>query len=252
MSQHSPLLNIAKNQKPETKNDRLQHIAIIMDGNGRWAKGLNKPRIEGHQQGAEALRNTLRACADQGIKWLTVYAFSSENWNRPEQEVQDLMGLLKYYLGKEIETLHKEGTALRFIGNRDQLSADIKQMLDDAENKTKDNQAFHLNIALSYGSRQELTQTCKHIAIQVKQGLLDPEQIDEALLDRTIYTSGMPKPDLLIRTGGEQRLSNFLLWQLAYTELYFTDTLWPDFSQENLLEAIKAYSKRERRYGNTQ
>lgn len=229
----------------------LKHIAIIMDGNGRWAQAKGNPRIEGHRQGAEALRRTLKATAEHGVSWLTVYAFSSENWSRPQQEVQDLMGLLKHYIKKELKELDKERIRLRFIGDRSKLSADIQAMLRDAEEKTANNAAFNLNIALSYGSKQELTQACQTIATQVKLGNIEANDIDETLITKQLYTSNIPDPDLLIRTGGEQRLSNFLLWQLAYTELYFTDTLWPDFNADDLSQAIEAFGQRERRYGNT-
>ena len=222
-----------------------------MDGNGRWARARGKAHIKGHQEGAEALRRALRAAADAGVKWLTVYAFSSENWNRPEQEVSDLMGLLKHYIKKEIGDLDKEHIRLRFIGDRTKLSTDIQKMLADAEVKTATNEGFHLNIALSYGSKQELTQACQSIAHQAAQGTIKPENISEKTLEAQLYTSGIPEPDLLIRTGGEQRLRNFLLWQLAYTELYFTETLWPDFNAEDLSRAIEAFGQRERRYGNT-
>lgn len=227
----------------------LTHVAIIMDGNGRWAKERGRPRIEGHRQGAEALRRTLEACAEHGVKWLTVYAFSSENWGRPEQEVNDLMGLLKHYINKEVDSLHKQQIAVRFIGDRSRLSDDIRQMLEKTEEKTIENAKFHLNIALSYGSKQELVHACQQIVHDVKQGKLTAEAITEKTIAEKLYTSGIPEPDLLIRTGGEQRLSNFLLWQMAYTELYFTETLWPDFDAEDIKRAIEAYGKRERRYG---
>lgn len=236
---------------PHSQSPTPRHIAIIMDGNGRWAKERGQPRINGHRHGAEALRRTLESCAKHGIKWLTVYAFSSENWNRPEQEVQDLMGLLKHYISKEVSALHKKDIAIRFIGDRSKLSADIQKMLTDTEEKTKINSNFHLNIALSYGSKQEIVHACSQLLEDVAAGKLNAANINEDTLAAKLYTSGMPEPDLLIRTGGEQRLSNFLLWQMAYTELYFTDRLWPDFDDEDLSKAVEAYSKRERRYGNT-
>ena len=242
--------HMSQQAHPQMPNAQCpQHVAIIMDGNGRWAKARGLPRIAGHKEGAEALRRTLESCADAGISWLTVYAFSSENWNRPADEVQDLMGLLKHYIKKEISALDKEGIRIRFIGDREKLSADIQKMLSDAEEKTAKHQRFNLNIALSYGSKQELTQACKNIAKQVAAGELTVDDIEERTIEANIYTSGMPEPDLLIRTGGEQRLSNFLLWQSAYTELYFTDTLWPDFQADDIDKAINAFSNRERRYG---
>lgn len=223
------------------------HIAMIMDGNGRWATTRGMSRTEGHKKGADALKTTLEACRDAGVNYLTVYAFSSENWNRPAEEVGDLMSLLRLYLKKEIKTLHKNGTRLRFIGDRTKLQPDICELIDHAQSLTTDNTRFHLTIALSYGSRQELV----HAVRQLIGDGLQAEQINERAIEDALYTTDLPELDLLIRTGGEQRLSNFLLWQSAYTELYFTDTLWPDFGAEPLQHALQAYAKRERRYGNT-
>ncbi len=228
------------------------HIAIIMDGNGRWALSRGLPRAAGHKRGAEALRATLDACKNEGIRWLTVYAFSSENWKRPADEVHELMGLLKLYISKEIDTLHKAGTCVRFIGDTSKLSPDVRELIAKAEEKTADNDTFFLNVALSYGSKQELVNACKTIAKRVKSGTTALDDINEGCISAALYTSGMPEPDLLIRTGGEQRLSNFLLWQMAYTELYFTDTLWPDFDAEHFKQALSAFATRERRYGNTE
>jgi undecaprenyl diphosphate synthase len=230
----------------------LTHIAIIMDGNGRWAVSRGLPRIAGHKRGAEALRATLEACRNEGVKWLTVYAFSSENWKRPVEEVSELMGLLKRYISKEMDALHKAGTRVRFIGDMQKLSPDVRELVATAEEKTARNETFFLNVALSYGSQQELVHACKTIVEQVKKGTLAVEDINEDCLNAALYTSDMPAPDLLIRTGGEQRLSNFLLWQMAYTELYFTDTLWPDFNTEHFKLALSAFATRERRYGNTE
>lgn len=229
-----------------------QHVAIIMDGNGRWALNRGLPRTAGHAKGAEALREILKTCQAEKVKWLTVYAFSAENWKRPEQEVNELMGLLKLYIAKEIDTLHKMGTRVHFIGDKIKLSKDVRDLVEQAEVKTAENKQFFLNVALSYGSQQEIANACKILIEQVKNGQLSADAINEAAVERALYTSGMPAPDLLIRTGGEQRLSNFLLWQLAYTELFFTDTLWPDFNAEHFKKALDAYAIRERRYGNTE
>lgn len=222
----------------------LQHIAIIMDGNGRWAKARGLPRTAGHKKGADALRSTIETCRELGVKYLTVYAFSSENWKRPSEEVNDLMELLKYHLGKELQTMHKNGICLRFIGNRTKLSGDIQTMLHEAETLTAAHTGLTFTTALSYGGREELARACSKVAA-THSGAVTAEMLESAL-----DTAGLPDPDLLIRTGGEQRLSNFLLWQLAYTELYFSDVLWPEFSPEHLKQAISTFHTRERRYGN--
>ncbi len=220
------------------------HIAIIMDGNGRWAKARGLPRTAGHKKGADALRATLQACREQGVRYLTVYAFSSENWKRPAEEVSDLMALLKYHLNKEVATLHGHGVRLRFIGNRTKLSADIQATIEQAENLTAGNTALTFTTALSYGGREEIARAATRLAAQ------SPAPITTDMLDAALDTAGLPDPDLLIRTGGEQRLSNFLLWQSAYTELYFTDVLWPEFTPTHLQQAIATFHTRERRYGN--
>ena len=225
------------------------HVAIIMDGNGRWAKARGLPRIAGHRKGAEAVRRTVEAALDLGISTITLFSFSSENWSRPDAEVADLMGLLRYYLRSEIAELHKQGVRLRIIGNRDRLSPDINQLIDNGETTTAGNTALTLILALSYGSRQEIVQTMRRLAAQVAEGDLRPEEIDEGLVAASLMTSGLPDPDLVIRTSGEQRLSNFLLWQSAYAELVFIDTLWPDFTRRDLEDAIAEYNRRERRYG---
>jgi undecaprenyl diphosphate synthase len=223
------------------------HIAIIMDGNGRWAQSRGLPRTAGHKKGADALRRTLDACRDAGIHYLTIYAFSSENWKRPTEEVQDLMQLLQHYLQQELSTLHENNVRLRFIGDLAQLEPDIKRIVDDAVKQTERNTAFNLTVALSYGGRQEIVRAVKKLAAANIAG----ESITEEALARALDTADLPEPDLLIRTGGEQRLSNFLLWQSAYTEFYFTDTLWPDFDAAELKKALNDYAKRERRYGTT-
>lgn len=225
------------------------HLAVIMDGNGRWAKARGLPRTAGHKKGADALRRTLDNCSKAGINYLTVYAFSSENWKRPSDEISDLMQLLQHYLHQELENLHEKNTRLRFIGDLSKLDPEIYKQLEFASDLTKNNTKFHLTVALSYGSRQEIVQTAQELARQVAEGKLSAEQISEELFSNNLYTKELPEPDLLIRTGGEKRLSNFLLWQSAYTELYFSDTLWPDFDINDLNSALTDFSKRERRYG---
>lgn len=225
------------------------HIAIIMDGNSRWAKARNLPHTAGHKKGADALKKTIEHCAKRKVAFLTVYAFSYENWNRSEKEVQFLMSLLKFYLKNELKTLHKKGVRLKIIGNRSLLESDIIDDIIKAEELTKDNKVIILNIAISYGSRQEILNAVRLIAEDSKSGKISPDDIDERTFGSYLYTNDSPDPDLLIRTSGEERLSNFLLWQSAYTELYFTERLWPDFSHDDLDEAIATYHKRERRYG---
>lgn len=227
------------------------HVAIIMDGNGRWAKARGLPRTAGHKKGAEALRNLLVECQDIGVRYLTIYAFSSENWNRPQTEVSDLMQLLRFYLERELRTLVKHGIRLKIIGDLSQVEPGIRKQIVDAEQKTAANSRFQLTVALSYGARSELVQALQHMAEKVKSGDLRAEDITEQTVSDHLYTAGMPDPDLLIRTGGEQRLSNFLLWQQAYTELFFTPVFWPDFSIEHFKIALAEYAKRERRYGTT-
>ena len=230
---------------------RPEHVAVIMDGNGRWAKSRGLPRTAGHKKGADALRRLLNACRDHHIHYLTIYAFSAENWQRPAEEIQDLMQLLMHYLDKELPELHANNIRLRFIGDIGKLNPAIQQKINDALTLTQHNNNFHFTIALSYGSKQELIRAMQHLARQVAQGSLSPDDISENILNNALDTAGIPDPDLLIRTGGEQRLSNFLLWQSAYTELYFTDTLWPDFTHELLNHALNAYAARERRFGTT-
>lgn len=227
-----------------------QHIAIIMDGNGRWAQARGTARIRGHNQGAEALRALLETCRERPyIKFLTLYAFSTENWNRSPDEVNDLMNLLRHYVKREAKTMHKNGVRLRFIGQRTTLARDIQDDLAEVEALTEKNTALTVTIALSYGARQELAEATRAIAAKVAAGALSAEAITEHTLAEHLQTHGMPDPDLLIRTGGDERLSNFLLWQAAYTELYFTEVLWPDFSATELDKAIACFSARERRFG---
>jgi len=225
------------------------HVAIIMDGNGRWAKSRGLPRVEGHRRGVEAARKVVQAAPDLGIDYLTLFGFSSENWARPQAEVRDLMGLLRLYLRNEVTNLHKNGARLRVIGDRERLSDDIRALIEDAEALTRANTRLQLIIALSYGARAEIVAAARHLAEAAKEGRLDPADIDDATFDRELLTADIPDPDLLIRTSGEVRLSNFLLWQCAYTELVFTDRLWPDFDRSDLEQAIEEFHRRERRYG---
>lgn len=226
-----------------------RHIAIIMDGNGRWAKARHLPRTAGHKKGADAVHNAIDACMTLGVEYLTLYAFSSENWKRSASEVTDLMELLRFYLGRELNQLHKNNIRIRIIGERSRLAPDILESLHHAETLTQHNTALHLTIALSYGSRQELVQSIRSLAEQLAAGNITTADITEECVTQALYTHDLPDPDLLIRTGGEQRLSNFLLWQSAYTEFYFTETLWPDFDHEHLKRAIEAFQSRERRFG---
>lgn len=225
------------------------HVAIIMDGNGRWAKQRNMPRIAGHRAGMQMVKEITNVADDIGIKVLTLYAFSTENWKRPTEEVDFLMRLPEEWLKKELATLIARNCQIRILGEVDQLPEHTRRVVVDAEEKTKANTGLILNIALNYGSRLEIINAIKQIAGDVTSGTLSIDDIDEATVDRALLTSGLPDPDLLIRTSGEVRLSNFLLWQSAYTEMWFTDVYWPDFKRENFLEAIRAYQGRGRRFG---
>jgi undecaprenyl diphosphate synthase len=226
-----------------------QHVAIIMDGNGRWAKEQGKLRVFGHKNGVKAVKDTVEGAVELGLKYLTLYAFSTENWNRPQQEVTALMELLVKTITKETATLMKHQIRLNAIGDLTSLPATCYQELMEAMEKTSANTKCTLTLALSYSSRWELTEALKMVAIKVKIGELNPEDITEQLLSEHLTTAGLPDPELMIRTSGELRLSNFMLWQLAYTELYFTPKLWPDFRREDLNEAIINFQKRERRFG---
>src|SRR5581483_10135208 len=226
-----------------------RHIAIIMDGNGRWATARGLPRVVGHRNGAEALRRTISAAAELGIPYLTLFGFSSENWKRPPSEVSDLMGLLRHYLRGEIAELHRNGVRIRVIGDRARLAPDIVTLIDNAELLTRDNTGVNLTVALSYGGRAEIVAAAQALALKAAAGKIDPAVIDEAMIGRHLFTADLPDPDLLIRTSGEQRISNFLLWQCAYAELVFTPTLWPDFGRADFEGAITEYCCRERRYG---
>ena len=234
------------------KNDNLTppvHVAIIMDGNGRWAKSRGMPRAMGHKNGAEAVRRTVEAAGECGVSYLTLFGFSSENWNRSKEEIGDLMGLLRLYLRSEIAELHKKNVRLLMIGDRSRFEPDINGLIEDAERTTAGNTGLTLILALSYGARQEITAAVQAIALDATLKQLEPADIDENTVCRYLLTADIPDPDLLIRTSGEQRISNFLLWQVAYTEFVFLDTLWPDFSKDDLYYAISEFNSRERRYG---
>jgi undecaprenyl diphosphate synthase len=229
-----------------------RHVAIIMDGNGRWAQQRGFPRIAGHRQGAKTLKELVRCCKDWGIPALTTYAFSTENWQRPLKEVEFLMRLFERLLQRELAEMHREGVRISFIGDLSVLPASLRRAIEQAAKHTAHNPAVHLTVAINYGSRSELTHACRQIATQVQQGKIQPQAIDEALLSQHLYTTDYPDPDLLIRTSGEQRLSNYLLWQLAYTEFYFTETFWPDFDRGAFHQALQYYQNRERRFGKVQ
>jgi undecaprenyl diphosphate synthase len=229
--------------------DRKLHLGIIMDGNGRWAAARGLPRSLGHRAGMEALNRTLKACRSLPISHVTIYSFSAENWRRPLAEIQELMGLLRFYLRSELANLHRENIRLKIIGERAMLSPDIVAMIDHAEQLTAANTAYVLQVALSYGSRQEITMAARTLAAQVAAGTLRVEEIDEAAVNAALYTHAAPDPDVIIRTSGEQRLSNFLLWQAAYSEFVFLETLWPDFGEKDLQQALAEFHKRERRFG---
>jgi undecaprenyl diphosphate synthase len=226
-----------------------QHVAIIMDGNGRWAKARGLPRVAGHRRGADAVRRVIRGAGELGVPVLTLFAFSTENWARPADEVSDLMGLLRHYLRHELDELGRNGAKLRVIGDRDRLAKDIVKDIIDAESRTRTNTRIDVNICINYGSRDEILRATRNLARKVAVGEMTAEQIDESRFERELLTAGVPDPDLLIRTSGEQRISNFLLWQCAYAELVFVDTLWPDFGKDHLEQAIAEFRKRERRYG---
>jgi undecaprenyl diphosphate synthase len=225
------------------------HVAIIMDGNGRWARARGLPRTLGHRQGAEAARTVIKAAAEAGVSHLTLFGFSSENWKRPRAEVQYLMGLLRNYLQRHVEELHDAGVRLSVIGEREALPADIVALISDAEQLTRDNTGLHLAIALNYGGRADIVAAARRLAARVAAGMLTAEQIDEDAFGAQLSTSGLPDPDLMIRTSGEQRVSNFLLWQMAYSEMAFVDKYWPDFTGEDLVAALAELRRRDRRFG---
>ncbi len=240
------------NNSEEIEAEKLpKHVAIIMDGNGRWAKQRGKMRIFGHEHGVEAVRSTVEQCARLQIQYLTLYAFSTENWNRPKLEVETLMRLLVASLRKELKTLNKNNIRLNAIGRLDSLPKKASNELKEVIEKTSANAGMTLTLALSYGSREEIKTAVKAISSKVKNNIISPENIDEAVINAHLYTHSLPDVDLLIRTSGEHRISNFLLWQIAYAELYFIDVFWPDFSEQHLMQAILSYQNRERRFGKT-
>ena len=230
-------------------NDIPQHIAIIMDGNGRWAKNHGLPRVQGHRAGAESVREAIDACKEMGVQYLTLYAFSSENWNRPEAEVSALMMLLEKFLESKLSDLMRQDVRLLAIGQLDRLPAKTRATLDRVLAKTAENTSLTLVLALSYGSREEIAEATKKIAAEVKSGALELSEISPQLFSRYLYTADIPDPDLLIRTSGEMRVSNFLLWQISYAEMIIVNNLWPEFRQGDLFDAVRAYQKRHRRFG---
>jgi len=226
-----------------------RHVAVIMDGNGRWARERGLPRLRGHQAGAESVKACLRACRDLGVSYLTLYAFSSENWRRPEDEVKGLMGLMKTFLDREEHILHDNQIRLRIIGRLDRIEPRLRGHLDKVVESTRSYDRAHLTVALSYGSRAEIVDAARRLAARCVAGELAPEAIDEEVLSAHLYAPDVPDPDLMIRTSGEHRISNFLLWQLSYAELYFTDVLWPDFREPHFREAVESFQHRHRRFG---
>jgi undecaprenyl diphosphate synthase len=228
-----------------------RHVAIIMDGNGRWAQARGLPRIAGHRRGADAVRRAVTAAAELGIDYLTLFGFSSENWRRPASEVTELMRLLNFYLRGEVAELHEKGVRLRVIGQRDKLAPETIRLIEHAEQLTGGNSRLNLTVALSYGGRDEIMAAARRLAERAQHGEIDPDSIDETCFAGHLYTAGLPDPDVLIRTSGEQRISNFLLWQCAYAELIFIDTFWPDFSKPDLEDAVREFHGRERRFGAT-
>jgi undecaprenyl diphosphate synthase len=237
---------------PDINPDRIPgHVAIIMDGNGRWAKKKGLSRIHGHEEGTESVRVVVRESRRLGIKWLTLYAFSEENWKRPRYEVDALMRILKRFIKSELNEMLENGIRFQTIGNTEKLPEDVRGILQDTIEKTSRNSDMTLTLALSYGGRQEISLSVRKIMEKIRSGALRIEQITEDLISNFLYTGGMPDPDLLIRTSGEYRVSNFLLWQIAYTEIYITPVLWPDFRKEEYLLAIEEFQKRERRFGSS-
>jgi len=225
------------------------HVAVIMDGNGRWARARNLPRYRGHAAGMESVREVIEGAIEVGVPILTLFAFSQENWNRPAAEVAALMALLQRYVTKEREELKRQGVLVRVFGDRERLARGPRTAIEEIEAATEGGKTLRLNLMISYGGRSELVRAARRLAERVQAGELSPDEIDEATLGNELYTAGLPDPDLLIRTSGEQRISNFMLWQLAYTELYITPVLWPEFRREHLYAAIHEYQKRERRFG---
>ncbi|MEQ4574190.1 MAG: polyprenyl diphosphate synthase [Gammaproteobacteria bacterium] len=238
--------------RPDSEPSLLpRHVAIIMDGNGRWAQRRRRPRVIGHRAGARAVNRTVDTCLEKGIRALTLFAFSSENWGRPQEEVDALMKLFLHALEREVEELHRRDVQVRFIGDRSRFAPNIRERMQQAEDSTAGNRSLVLSVAASYGGRQDIAQAARALAEEVATGRLAPGQIDEALLAQRMALADLPPPDLFIRTGGDTRISNFLLWQLAYTELWFTETLWPDFDAAVFQQALDDYAGRERRFGLT-
>ena len=234
----------------DLNRDRLpQHVAVIMDGNGRWAQMRGLPRIMGHRRGVDALKDLLRCCRDWGIGALTAYAFSTENWGRPLEEVDFLMTLFERILRQELREMMEEGVRIRFVGNLQALPSSLQAEIERSMEETANNQGIQFTVATNYGGRQEIMQACRAIATQVQQGKLQPDEIDEALFEKHLYTRGITDPDLLIRTSGEMRISNFLLWQVAYAEIYVTENFWPDFDRAEFHQALSNYQQRDRRFG---
>lgn len=252
MALETPTVTLAMEDK-WSNGDRpvARHVAVIMDGNGRWAAERGLPRVEGHRQGVESVRRTVEAAMEHGITHLTLFSFSSENWSRPQQEIQDLFGLLRRFVRRDLAELHKNGVKIRVIGRRTGLEDDILRMLDDAVELTKDNTALDLTIAFNYGARDEIARAARRLAEDSKAGLIAPDEVTQERFATYLDTAGLPDPDLLIRTSGELRLSNFLLWQLAYAEFVFVDVYWPDFTKEMFEAAIAEYQRRSRRFGGT-
>ena len=234
-----------------SSGDLPRHVAVIMDGNGRWAKQHGLPRIAGHRRGVDSVRLLIRRCAELGIPYLTLFAFSSENWRRPATEVKLLMDLLRATLDNEVRKLHENEVRVRVVGERSRLNPRIRSLIADAEALTANNTRLNVTIALNYGGRWDIAQACRRIAEEVREGRLAPESVDTGTIERFLSTCFLPEPDLFIRTGGEQRISNFLLWQLAYCELYFTEVLWPEFGPEAFDHALSSFAQRQRRFGQT-
>lgn len=239
----------AADQSATPQGARPLHVAIVMDGNGRWAKRRGLPRSLGHRAGVEALKRTVSAAPEMGIGWLTVFGFSTENWSRPAAEVAELMALPKRYFESDIARLEREGVRVRVIGRREGLSPELVRLVEDAQARTAHNRRFHLNIAFNYGGQADITDAARRFAEEVAAGRARPEDLDETLFNSLLVTAGAPPPDLIVRPSGEQRLSNFLLWEAAYAELVFQDVLWPDFGEEHLKAALDEFAKRDRRYG---
>ncbi len=239
-------------ERIRVSGDVPRHVAVIMDGNGRWARQRGLPRHMGHREGMKAVRETIEGAVEAGIEILTLFAFSTENWNRPEQEVAALMNLLQLYARKELPELRRQGVEVHVLGQIERLDAQTRRAVETIVNGTRGGTELRLNLMVSYGGREELVRAARLLAERVRDGTLAPEDIDEAALAGTLFTAGLPDPDLLIRTSGEYRISNFMLWQLAYTELHITPVLWPDFDREHLFEAVLDYQRRERRFGRVQ